>query len=222
MSFDQSSTKDRIFIAGIHIFAKHGYSGARVRQICKLAKSSNMNAVNYYFGGKANLYKVILEMMFSEFGKMIQDNAINTPNLKGEEQLCCFIKVYCEMLFTENPIGEAIQAIFNNEMAQPSPYLNELIDRHLINQNNTILEVVGEILGPDAPRWLLQDCGVSIFSQIIYYSSTWRVYSRVNPTHPGMGTYKNHLADHVCRFSLAGLKEMKRAWEAGELTTPEF
>lgn len=222
MGFDQSSTKDRIFIAGIHIFAKHGFSGARVREICRLAESSNMNAVNYYFGGKAQLYKAILEMMFSEFGKRVQNSAMTTPSLKPEERLCYFIKAYCEMLFTENPVGEAIQAIFNNEMAQPSPYLNELIDRYLIDQNNAILQMVDEVVGPDAPRWLLQDCGVSVFSQIIYYSSTWRIYSRVNPTHPGMGTYKHHLADHVCRFSLAGLKEIKRAWQAGELTEPTF
>lgn len=221
MGFETPSTKERVFLAGLSMFAEKGFADTTVREICKQAESSNMNVVNYYFGGKEELYRAILEMMFSELGNRMESMGSTDTGTPPEKRLFDLIATHCSMLFAGGKVAADFIAIYNKEIAQPSKFFNELIDRHMTGQNKDIVDLVGEILGPDAPRWLCQDCAVSVFSQIIYYSTTWVLYRRVNPNHPGMEAYHEHLADHVYRFSMAGLAEMKRAFEAGELLAPE-
>ncbi len=52
--------KEKIIIAALEEFVERGYSGARIRTICQTAKV-NLAAINYYFGGKENLYKAAME-----------------------------------------------------------------------------------------------------------------------------------------------------------------
>ena len=52
-------TKDRLLEAATRLFADHGYRGASVRHICDLA-NANPGAVSYHFGGKRQLYRVVL------------------------------------------------------------------------------------------------------------------------------------------------------------------
>ena len=220
MPFDPNSTKARIFMAGIEVFAEKGFKGATVREICDRANSLNMNSINYYFKGKSGLYKAILDVMFAELGNRIQCIEHEDEEATPEQRLCDIVKSYCAMVFSGGEVTQNMLAIYNHEIAQPSPFLPDLIDRHLIPQNEGLISLVGRIMGPDTPRWLLRDCGVSVFSQAMYYSTTWVIFSRVNPDHPGMEAYHEHLAKHICRFSLAGIREMKRAFHAGELVAP--
>jgi AcrR family transcriptional regulator len=177
--------------------------------------------VNYYFGGKDALYRKILHMMFAELGNRMQTLGSEDRSVDPERRLCDLVRSYCAMLFAGGKPGADSLAIFNNEMSQPSALLNELVDAHLVPQNRAILALFRELMGEDAPEWLLRDCAVSVFSQVMYYSTTWVIFSRVNPDHPGMAAYHEHLAEHVCRFSLAGIREMRRAHAAGELAPPD-
>lgn len=54
-----SGTKDRLLEAATRLFADYGYRGASVRHICDLA-NANPGAVSYHFGGKRQLYRVVL------------------------------------------------------------------------------------------------------------------------------------------------------------------
>ncbi len=208
-------------MAAIKVFARKGYKGATVREICKEAASGNMNVVNYYFGGKAKLYRAILEIMFAELGNRMRTLGSTDSAVDPEKRLHDLIRTYCSMLFSSGEIGNDLLAIFNNEMAQPSPYLNDLVNTYMVPQNKDILILFRDLLGVDAPHWLLRDTAVSVFSQVMYYTTVLVIFKQVHPTHPGMEAYHAHLAEHVFRFSMAGIKEVKRAFAAGELVRPE-
>lgn len=221
MGTEPATTKERVFVAAIKVFAQKGFKGATVREICKRAASGNMNVVNYYFGGKAKLYKAILEIMFAELGNRMRALGSTDSAVDPEKRLRDLIQTYCSMLFSSGDIGADMLSIYNNEMAQPSPFLNYLVNRYLVPQNKDILMLFRDLLGAHAPHWLLRDTAVSVFSQIMYYSSISVMFKQVHPTHPGMEAYHAHLAEHVFRFSMAGIKEMRRAFAAGELTSRE-
>jgi AcrR family transcriptional regulator len=53
------STRDRLLEAAAELFARHGYRGASVRRICDQARA-NPGAVSYHFGGKRQLYRIVL------------------------------------------------------------------------------------------------------------------------------------------------------------------
>jgi len=52
-------TKSRLLETAATLFADHGYRGASVRHICDLARA-NPGAVSYHFGGKNQLYRLVL------------------------------------------------------------------------------------------------------------------------------------------------------------------
>lgn len=56
-------TREAILKAAIRIFAKHGFSGGRIEQISKLAKTHD-RMIYYYFGSKEKLFIEVLETIY--------------------------------------------------------------------------------------------------------------------------------------------------------------
>ena len=61
-------TQDAILRAATRIFAKHGYSGGRIEQISKAARSHD-RMIYYYFGSKEGLYIAVLENLYRRFNE---------------------------------------------------------------------------------------------------------------------------------------------------------
>ena len=211
-------TKERLFLAAVKVFARTGYKGATVREICQIAGAANFTAINYYFGGKEKLYKAILDVMFSAYQKRKEQQAGSDLKRKGpEERLKEYIDSYCGILFCGGEIAREMAAIFLAEMSRPSRYLDEMVQKYMAPEAEEITGIVREILGPKTPLPVLRNCAVSIIGQITYYSFAWPMFSRAVPDHPPLEEYKTLLADHVYRFSLGGLEAVKKALATGKL-----
>ena len=61
-------TQENILRAATRIFAKHGFSGGRIDQISKAAKSHD-RMIYYYFGSKEGLYIAVLEDLYRRFNE---------------------------------------------------------------------------------------------------------------------------------------------------------
>lgn len=61
-------TQENILRAATRVFAKHGFSGGRVDQISKAAKSHD-RMIYYYFGSKEGLYIAVLEDLYRRFNE---------------------------------------------------------------------------------------------------------------------------------------------------------
>ncbi|MBN9404018.1 MAG: TetR family transcriptional regulator [Burkholderiales bacterium] len=61
-------TQDAILRAATRIFAKHGYSGGRIEQISRAARSHD-RMIYYYFGSKEGLYIAVLENLYRRFNE---------------------------------------------------------------------------------------------------------------------------------------------------------
>jgi AcrR family transcriptional regulator len=61
-------TRDSILRAATKIFAKHGFSGGRIDEISKAAKSYD-RMIYYYFGSKEDLFIAVLEEMYRRFNE---------------------------------------------------------------------------------------------------------------------------------------------------------
>ncbi|MDF2836236.1 MAG: TetR family transcriptional regulator [Paenibacillus sp.] len=60
---DETDVKLRILAAAKSLFAKQGFDGTSIRQICEEA-GANVALVSYHFGGKENLFGALLESYF--------------------------------------------------------------------------------------------------------------------------------------------------------------
>ena len=63
-----TDTRSRLLEASARLFADHGYRGASVRRICDLARA-NPGAVSYHFGGKKQLYRIVLRRAASQLAQ---------------------------------------------------------------------------------------------------------------------------------------------------------
>jgi len=209
------STKDQLFLAAVKVFAQKGYRGATVREICSLAGAANINSINYYFGGKENLYKALLDNIFSEYQKRKDRLAkIKQRSTVPEKRLRNFIYTYCDMLYNNGEIAADLSAIFIAEMSRPSSHLDEMAKKYMVPQAEELAAILRDILGRKTPLNILRDCGVSIIGAIGYYGFTWPLLSRIYSDLPDMQSYYKHLAEHVFRFSVGGLNVVRKALAA--------
>lgn len=61
-------TQDSILRAATRVFAKHGFSGGRIEQISKAAKSHD-RMIYYYFGSKEGLFIAVIEDLYRRFNE---------------------------------------------------------------------------------------------------------------------------------------------------------
>ncbi|WP_214627979.1 TetR/AcrR family transcriptional regulator [Paenibacillus agaridevorans] len=62
-TIDELDVKRRIVTAAKRLFAKHGFEGTSIRQICEEA-GANVALVSYHFGGKESLFGALFETEF--------------------------------------------------------------------------------------------------------------------------------------------------------------
>jgi TetR/AcrR family transcriptional regulator, upper aerobic nicotinate degradation pathway regulator len=77
-------TRDSILRAATKIFAKHGFSGGRIDEISKAAKSYD-RMIYYYFGSKEDLFIAVLEDMYRKFNEA--EMALDLSSDQPEESL---------------------------------------------------------------------------------------------------------------------------------------
>jgi len=77
-------TRDSILRAATKIFAKHGFSGGRIDEISKAAKSYD-RMIYYYFGSKEDLFIAVLEEMYRRFNEA--ETALVLSSDQPEESL---------------------------------------------------------------------------------------------------------------------------------------
>ncbi len=215
---EQLDMRRRIFWAGVKEFAEKGYDGATVRDICREAGGANVNAVNYYYGGKKQLYREILKTMLGEGQKEMSDSASWASGAGApQERLKGFVRAYCRMLYARGGVAAMFSRIFAREMVSPSDFLDEMTAAYLRPQSLALLAFTRELLealNPDAAgasRELVQNCAAFMIGVMTYYAYNWEAYSRIFPEHPGMQASWEGMAEQAHVFILGGLSSMGQA-----------
>ena len=83
----EDNSKARILEAATHLFAKNGFDGTSIREICKAAEV-NICMISYYWGGKQELYKGIIDNLLEkqiEYSKGFLDLDKNPKDMSIDE-----------------------------------------------------------------------------------------------------------------------------------------
>jgi AcrR family transcriptional regulator len=206
-SSPQRTTQQKLIQAAMEVFAEKGFRDATIRQICKQAGTANINAVNYYFGSKEQLYKQILELIFAEFDKQTPENfAAKTP----EDQLEIYIATFCKILYQGNESGADATAILVEEFTRPSPFLEEMVDTFNRPRVKMLLKMFKSLLGEGATDDMARDCMVSVSGQLLYYSFARPVFSQLFPDYQTENAHEQW-ASHVFKFTMGGIEAYRQA-----------
>jgi len=208
-SEQHNETREKLWLAAVQIFADKGYKETTVRDICKLAGSSNINSISYYFGSKEDLYTEILESIFSRYDKF---DIGEWEKKTAEQQLRTMIFNFCSMLYKNNAFNSDFTSIFIAEMMRPSSFIEEMVDTYNRPRIKRHLKMFQDLLGDAGTEENARNCLVSVAGQLLYYSFAWPVFSRLFPDYSPNENYEQW-AEHVYRFSLAGIEAIKQQIE---------
>jgi TetR/AcrR family transcriptional regulator, regulator of cefoperazone and chloramphenicol sensitivity len=209
-------TQVRLLKSACEVFAERGYREATLAEICERA-GANIAAVNYYFRDKATLYAEAWRQSFQRSLEIYPADGNVPPGASPEERL-----------------RGRIQSILQR-IADPQSYEFDIMYKELVNQTGLLTDVMQEsiepirrglfvlmreLLGEKATDLQVQLCQMSIRAQcfdLIIREQRRKKSAEgkklAGPSFPDVGVAV--LADHILRFSLAGIREFRREIEGG-------
>jgi len=199
-------TRSRLLQAAGEVFAEVGFRRATVRDICARA-GANIAAINYHFGDKEGLYA---EVVKSGIGLGLQKYPVDMDVPAGatpEQRLRGFVRS-----FLYRTLGRGDHAhsgrIMLWEMVEPTPVLDAIYRERIRHLYGGLERIVRDLLGPTAtPAAVRMGCA-SILGQCSFYRLGESLLSKIQqgPTSNLAPEQVEALADHVTRFSAAGLR----------------
>ncbi|MBI9076524.1 MAG: CerR family C-terminal domain-containing protein [Desulfatibacillum sp.] len=214
MEAKKTSTRGKILDAAGEIFAREGFSGATVREICDLA-GTNIASVNYHFGGKVGLYRELCHSLFSTIFDQFPVTRDFPKGTSPEDRLAFFVEGLLNRLL-EQQAGEGIpkkSQLLARELAAPSPVMDSLVDEFVRPTAGVLFEIIRQILGPRASERDISHCLLSLVGQCFYYGMARPIFTRLNFLDLNEPGIVEELARHVTRFSLGGMAGIRRNLE---------
>ncbi|MEA1947435.1 MAG: CerR family C-terminal domain-containing protein [Thermodesulfobacteriota bacterium] len=203
---DGKETRKRLLEAACEVFAEKGYHAAKVADICRRA-AANVAAVNYYFGDKAALYTEAWQETFKKFGTpKPPDSTITSP----EEQLQIYIHSLIQN-FTEQSDQGQFTRLYLMELANPTGLIHDIWHDLIEPRRQVVIGIIRKIMGTKATDETVLFCEMSIINQCRVLLTIRRSdleYLLGQSLSPDL---IKRLADHITRFSLAGIKAVAAA-----------
>jgi AcrR family transcriptional regulator len=204
-------TKSRLINAAGEVFAQHGFRSATVREICSRA-DAHLGAMNYHFRDKVGLYVAVLEHSHQLAAKKHPLESGLRNGATPEEKLRAFIRSFLLRL-----LGEGFPAwhgkLMAREIADPTDALNQVIQSSVRPLYSYMVGILYELLGEAKPaegeeseEIFLSIMG--IVGQCLHHFTGKRVVAAIRPKSFDPADIER-IADHIARFSLAGIRELK-------------
>ncbi len=204
-------TRQRILNTAGEVFSEHGYRQATIREICGRA-GVNIAAINYHFQDKDNLYIETMRywknIAFDKYPRELGTTESDPP----EERLKGFIRSFVFRILDKG-IESRFGRLMAREFAEPTAALDVIVEEVARPMFRTLTAVVGNIIGREPASNDTLYCCASIVGQCLYFLYARPVLGRLVGEEKVGSMDMEDIADHICRFSLAALLEMKRSRE---------
>jgi len=198
-------TRQRLIDAASRLFAERGFSKVTVREICRSARA-NVAAVNYHFGGKTGLYEEIVRSAIRIMQGTTEEIQKAGEKRPAEEQLAAYVCIFLTRVVEAR--NGWIHHLMAHELTNPTPAL-ELVVTDVIKPRMAYLgSVIAKLIGCKTTDARVEHCVMSVQAQCLALLSD-RIAERFHPFAINAKRL-DVLADHITRFSLAGIKAMKR------------
>ena len=199
-------TRERLLKSAAQLFADRGFKKVTVRDICRAARA-NVASVNYHFGDKTGLYREVLQLAIDTMRATTDAAREAGEGQPAEERLRRYIKVsMCRMMAGGGTSW--ISRLIHREITDPTPTFDTLSEQAFRPRIDDLSGIVAEILGCEADDPRVTQSVASIHAQwMIFVPSP--VASRLRAKLQLRADDPAKLADHVSRFSLAGIHALQ-------------
>jgi TetR/AcrR family transcriptional regulator, regulator of cefoperazone and chloramphenicol sensitivity len=198
---DGAETRSRILNAACELFAERGYRAARVADICNRA-GANVAAVNYYFGDKAALY---VEAWREAFKKCAEPRPPDSADILPEEQLKILIHSLIQNYMDPDTQGQFTR-LYLMELVNPTGLIRNMWHDLIEPRRQILLGMIRKIMKTEVTDETVLFCEMSIISQCRALLTVRRSDLEYLLGQAPSPELMKRLADHITRFSLAGIK----------------
>jgi AcrR family transcriptional regulator len=193
-------TRRRLLDVAGEVFAEKGFEQTTVREVCRRAKA-NIAAVNYHFGCKRNLYSAVFDYLQTWIDEQFQLSSSTAESV--ENRLREFVRQFLwRLLDPGRPSWHG--RLLAREMSDPTEALEALVRNDIRPRFEVLQGIIRELAG-DVPPRVIAKCAASVVGQMLHYHFARPVLRLVSPVYGDLEKHVEELADHVTRFSLAGI-----------------
>lgn len=208
---DGEKTRRRLLDAAGVLFAEKGFRETKTADICRAA-DANIASVNYHFRSKEALYVAAWRHEFERSLEAYPPDGGVAADAPAEDRLRGHIHALVKRFM--DPASRDLD-IAHREMSNPTGLLAEVLHRSLEPLRQMHLGIVRELLGPGATEQEVQLCEMSIHAQCFAAlmherQRRWAPQGARHAGPPKLTIGGTALAEHVVRFSLAGIREIRR------------
>jgi AcrR family transcriptional regulator len=197
-----AGTRAKLVDAAGEVFAESGYQGATVRAICARA-GVNLALVNYYFGGKLELYDEVLR---ESIGSIQDEIRALESGLPPEQAVRDLIRATLKRIFRADRPGWHYQLMVH-EIAQPTPVMAHVINETMRPIYERFRALIGLMLAlpPDDEKVRL--CTHSVMAQVFHYAHARNVNALLWPELEMTPERLEQIGTHIVDFSLSYLHQ---------------
>jgi AcrR family transcriptional regulator len=208
-------TRARLLAAAGELFAEKGFQEATVAEICRRAKA-NVAAVSYYFGDKVSLYMEVWRKAFEDFTEKWPFPLPSKEVSSSEERLRSAIRGLVLELSSEKH-SSASNRLYLFELARPTGLVGEAWREIIEPRRRYLMDLIREVIGPEASDEEVLFCEMSIVNQCRVFLTVSRSDLEHCLARPLTADVIDRLADHITRFSLAGVLDIQNRLAAQAL-----
>jgi TetR/AcrR family transcriptional regulator, regulator of cefoperazone and chloramphenicol sensitivity len=125
------------------------------------------------------------------------------------EKLRVFVETILSAVF-EHELPAWHVKLMLQEMAQPTPALDVIVDQLIRPKYRLLCQIVGAILGCPADTQLAQLCAHSVIGQVRHYLIAGDVIGRIWPEFSFDRRTFELVVNHILTFSFAGMEALRR------------
>jgi AcrR family transcriptional regulator len=204
-------TRQRLLEAAGEVFAEVGFRSATIQEICRRA-GANIAAVHYHFSDKEQLYRAVVEYADHCAMASYPIDARAGSDLPADRRLRALIESFLLRLLDEGrPAWHG--KLMAREMVEPTEALDTIVQEKVRHTHEQFGVVVRELLGRRAPPETVRRCALSIIGQCVFYRQSQPILTRMFPAMRLGRAEVDSLAEHIARFSLAGIGAMTKELE---------
>ena len=198
---ETDGARERLLDAGTRLFAVGGYEAATVRDIVAAA-GTNLNAINYYFGGKRGLYQAVMLRELERARSFTADLPRAAHDDALERRLESVVLRILTFFVSQHSQLPRLAAL---EVVKPSAALDEVWPAIHVAEREELRVLVVDVLGRDATDDAIDEGVRAVYSQCVYFMFMGDALQRAGSPVFSSSAAVRRLASRITVFSLSGL-----------------
>ena len=200
-------TATRILDAAEALFAENGFDGTSARDITSTA-SCNVASINYYFGGKDNLYKQVCKRRLNALRDFRVNSIEDYMSKSGEDVLLEGLLLnFCHAFLApliEDAGGKNVMKLMIREMLYPQLPANMIFDELIMPLSTALQQALVKVcpgLDPQQALWSI----FSLVGQLLHTMHIQGMLSNHTDKKFPSGFEVSAAVDHIVSFTAAGI-----------------